>query len=78
MRHTYFNLVEGLDSTILAINRPNLHAYINLTLEGEITRILHFRVPKSANSCFTQLSRHIAKSVYYKTWVYTPQKDKNV
>ena len=39
--------------------------------------ITKFRVPISAGSCFTQAFKTYSNLVCYKTWVYTPQKDKN-
>ena len=59
---------------ILIQQRDQMHNI--LTLKDEITRILHFRVPKSANSCFTQLSRHIANQYITKLGFTHPKKIK--
>ena len=40
--------------------------------------ITNFHVAKSYGSCFTQTFKTYSKLIYYKTFVYTPQKDKNI
>ena len=46
-------------------------------LKNDIKNISNFRVPKVVSSCFTQTLKQIVNLVYYKTWVYTPQKEQN-